>query len=126
MGRGVFSFCDNLIIRLETDKRPAEWNKSWKDYRSTDISFAAVEIWDCNNIDTDENGNIYCVFGNVNYRINKDGIVFARSAYGKYGDKLIIQPEITYDGKVYPVTRLDDDSFNYAAFSEIQLPDSIE
>lgn len=102
LGFGAFDTCPSLTIYCEAESEPATWNSDWN-YLGYPI------VWDCNNNDVADDGNIYTVIDGIRYAL-KDSIatVVRQSLTIKTAN---ILANVEFNGENYDVTTISDDAF---------------
>ena len=114
---GSNTFGDSRVtIYCEAAEKPDGWSDGW-------TSDCAV-VWNCNNNNEDEDGNIHTVIDGIYYSL-KDGEATVRRQPNTV-ENVNIPSTVSFNKKNYVVTRIDDAAFycNYNLKS-VTLPDSI-
>ena len=119
IGSSAFLNCNSLTIYCEATSQPSGWNSNWNNSNRP-------VVWDCNNNDVADDGNIYYIADNgVKYALNNGTATVARQGAALSGE-IIIPEQITYKDVVYGVTSIGEDAFSYCSSLEsITIPESI-
>ena len=119
IGSSAFLNCSSLTIYCEATSQPSGWNSNWNNSNRP-------VVWDCNNNDVADDGNIYYIADNgVKYALNNGTATVARQGAALSGE-IIIPEQITYKDVVYGVTSIGEDAFSYCSSLEsITIPESI-
>ena len=119
IGRYAFSGCKALTIYCEASSEPSGWSSSWN-------SSDRPVVWDCNNNDVADDGNIYYVDANgVRYTLNNGTATVARQGAALSGE-IIIPEQITYKDVVYAITTISSSTFSgCSGITSITIPDSV-
>ena len=103
MSERVFANSFKTAIYCQAKSQPESWPSSWN-------SYGRPVIWDCDNNDVADDGNIYKVVDGVRYTL-KDGV----ATVGYQPMNIIsanILSSVTHKDVEYPVTSIQDDAFN--------------
>ena len=119
MGSHIFRNCYALTVYCEEASMPNGWNINWN-------NGDCPVVWDCNNNDIANDGNIYYVAENgVRYAFAGDVATIIRQSSVLNGD-LAIPKQITYKGEQYSVDSIDDYAFqNCNQLTGIEIPNSV-
>ena len=115
----AFEDCLALIIYCEAASKVHGWSRDWN-------SDNRPVVWDCNNNEKDNNGNIYYIADNgIRYSLNNGVATLIRNNTALNG-KIIIPREIIYKDKTYFVTRIGHSIFcGCSGLTSIAIPDSV-
>ena len=118
MGSNAFSDCDILTIYCEAASKPSGWNSNWHG--------DCPVVWNCNNNEADNEGNIYYTADNgIRYALNNGTATVIRQSTALSGE-IIIPKQITYKDVVYSVTSIGDSAFfGCDDLTSITIPDSV-
>ena len=112
IGEYAFQNCTALTIYCEAASKPSGWNRTWN-YSDCPV------VWDCNNTDVADDGNIYYVAeSGVRYALNGGAASIVRQSQGLSG-AIEIPAGITYNDVVYNVTSIGDYAFRNCTSLEI-------
>ena len=119
IGESAFSGCTSLIIYCEAASKPSGWDSDWN-------SADRPVVWDCNNTDVADDGNIYFVDEYGFCYALKDGVVsLVRRSKGLSG-AIEIPASITYKDVAYSVTSIGSSAFDgCTSLTSITIPDSV-
>ena len=119
IGSSAFYGCSSLTIYCEATEKPSGWGVDWN------ASNCPV-VWDCNNNDVADDGNIYVIEDGLRYAL-KDG----KATVVKQSSNMTsanIASIIIYKGNSHSVTRIVDSAFAFAngtSLIKAVIPDSI-
>ena len=118
IGDYAFSGCSILTIYCETASKPHGWSSNW--YGDCPV------VWNCNDNEADNEGNIYYIADNgIRYAINNGTATVIRQSTALSGE-IIIPEEITYKDVPYSVTSIRSSAFNNCrGLTSITIPDSV-
>lgn len=102
IGDYAFYNCNCITIYCETESEPSGWSSKWN-YGSDAV------VLDCLNNQVAGDGYIYVVVGGVRYALKNGEAKVACQPMDVVS--VIIPSSITYNGKEYSVTSLDEDAF---------------
>ncbi len=119
IGEDAFYFCDALTIYCEAASKPSGWDDNWN---RDDLPV----VWDCNNNDVADDGNVYYVSeDNIRYALKDGEAVVARQDEDLIGE-VVLPASVTYDGNTYNVTSIGEDAFYWcSSLTSITIPDSV-
>lgn len=116
---GQHAFTNSLmLIYCEAQSRPSEWDKMWTFGSNGRI------IWNCNENDIANDGNIYEIVDGVIYAL-KDNVATV-SEQANLSNQVILVNVINYKDKTYEVKSINDYAFRYCyTLTSITIPDSV-
>ena len=121
---GESAFCNELkagafAIYCEASSKPSGWDDNWN---SVDCPI----VWDCNNNEIADDGNIYYVSeDNISYALKDGKAVVVGQAVNLIGE-VVLPASITYNGNTYNVTSIGTNAFTVCyALTSITIPDSV-
>ena len=119
MGSYAFRNCNRLIIYCEAASKPGGWSSSWN-YSNCPV------VWNCNNNESDNDGNIYYIAENgIRYALNNGTATVIRQVATLSGE-IIIPGEITYKDVAYSVTTVNASAFSgCSGLTSIIIPDGV-
>ena len=119
IGNYAFSYCNVLTIYCEAESKPGGWSSSWN-YSNCPV------VWNCNNNESDNDGNIYYIAeSGIRYALNNGTATVIRQSTTLSGE-IIIPGEITYKDVAYSVTTINGSAFYYCSgLTSITIPDSV-
>lgn len=103
VGEYAFIRCRALTIRCQASEKPADWNVHWNFY-------ANPVVWNCNEKNVADDGNVYVVSGGLRFALKTSATVVAQPQ-NLSGD-IVIPASIDYDGKTYAVTAVASNAFD--------------
>ena len=118
IGHYAFYNCSGLTIYCEVGSTPSGWSSGW--------NYNCPVVWNCNNNESDNDGNIYYIAENgIRYALyNGAAILVGQSTV--LSDEIIIPEEITYKDVPYSVTSIGNSAFNNCrGLTSITIPDSV-
>ena len=105
IGDEAFYNCSALTTYCEVASKPGAWSSSWNG--------DCPVVWNCNNNEADNDGNIYYIAENgIRYALNNGTAAVIRQSTTLSGE-IIIPAEITYKDAVYSVTSVGNGAFSY-------------
>ena len=115
----AFSNCYALTIYCEAASKPSGWDDNWN-------SWDCPIVWDCNNNDVADDGNVYYVSeDNIRYALKDGEAVVARQDEDLIGE-VVLPASVTYNGNIYSVTSMGNRAFyNCDSLTSITIPDSV-
>ena len=118
IGDAAFYNCSGLTIYCEVGSQPSGWSSSWNG--------DCPVVWDCNNSDVADDGNIYYIADNgIRYALNNGTATVIGQSTALSGE-IIIPGEITYKDVAYSVTTVNASAFSYCSgLTSITIPDSV-
>ncbi len=125
VGTTIFSGDRAVIAYTELQTTPSSWDPSWNVYGwFGDLSLYSPVVYNCNENDVADDGNIYLDYNGLRYAIS-DGI--AKIAIQPYNLKEAnISSSITYKEVTYPVKELMPYAFYYCSYlPDVIVPDSV-
>ena len=119
IGDSAFAGCNALTIYCELTSEPSGWSDSWN-YSNCPV------VWNCNNNEADNDGNIYHIADNgIRYAINNGTATIIRQSTALSGE-IIVPEEITYKDVAYSVTTINGYAFyNCSGLTSVTIPDSV-
>ena len=117
VGSSAFSGCRALTIYCEASSQPSGWNSKWN-YSNCPV------VWDCNNNDVAEDGNIYAVIDGIRYILKDDFATVTSQATNVLEVK--IPSTVVYNEVLYDVTSISEKAFyNCLSLTSVTIPQSI-
>ena len=119
VGDYAFNNCDALTIYCEAESKPSGWSSNWN-------SSNCPLVWNCNNNEADNKGNIYYIADNgIRYAINNGTVTVIRQSTALSGE-IIIPEQVTYKEVAYSVTTINASAFSdCSGLISITIPDSV-
>ena len=119
IGDRAFDYCHALTIYCEASSKPSGWDDNWN-------SFDCLIVWDCNNNDVADDGNIYYVSeDNIRYALKDGEAVVVGQSINLIGE-VVLPASVTYNGNTYNVTSIGTNAFALCyALTSINIPDSV-
>ena len=114
----AFQYCNALTIYCEVASKPGDWSSIWNG--------DCPVVWNCNNNESDNDGNIYYIAeSGIRYALNNGTAKVIRQIATLSGE-IIIPEEITYKDVVYSVTSIGSSAFRgCSGLTSITIPDSV-
>ena len=118
IGSGAFGYCNVLTIYCEVSSKPSGWGNDW--------NFADHPVvWDCNNNDVADDGNVYCIHNGIRYTLNEGKATVVRQPISLSGE-IVLPKSISYKGNTYNVASIGRSAFcNCSSLTSITIPDSV-
>ena len=118
IGEYAFEGCDALTIYCEASSKPSGWTSGWEE--------SCPVVWDCNNNDVADDGNIYYISeDNIRYALKDGEAAIAKQSTALSG-KIVLPESIDYNGNTYNVTSMEYGAFKRCnLLGNIAIPDSI-
>ena len=105
IGESAFGECDALTIYCEASSKPSGWSSYWNDWD-------CPVVWNCNNNDVADDGNIYYISeDNIRYALKDGEAAIAKQSTALSG-KIVLPESIVYSGNVYNVTSIGRRAFH--------------
>lgn len=114
---GYYAFCPKIIVKLKSAQRKDGWHENCFYYNTV--------IYDCDNNDLSEEGEIIVVQDGFDFLI-KDGEAKLHSGHGEIGKDITVPETVEYDGKQYPVTAIKGYAFSDTDIESIVMPSSVQ
>ena len=116
IGGNAFGGGIKTVLYCEAASAPSGWSASWNGGNPV--------VWDCNNNDEAEDGNIYVVQDGLRYAL-RDGEASVAVQWAA-ADDVTVAAAVSYKGRTYPVTAVAADAFSDSGSLEsVTLPDSV-
>ena len=103
MERSTVRSCLALTVYCQAQSKPEGWNNEW-DYENRH-----AKVWDCNNNEVAEDGNIYKVVDGVRYAL-KDGVATVVCQPVNSTD-VVVLASIEHKGQTYAVKTISSHAF---------------
>ena len=115
IGAYAFGGSATVVLYCEAASAPAGWSEYWNDGNPV--------VWDCNNNDAADDGNVYVTYDGLLYAINgAEAVVAAQTATGD----VTVAAVLSYGGNTYPVTAVVENAFSDSIeLTSVTLPDSV-
>lgn len=112
---GTSVFWGTMTIYCEVAQKPVGWNEKWYSSQGTGVDGETIiPIWDCNNNRADETGNVFYIEA---YGLRYELWYYAEKAVlldqPFINHELIIVNSISYNGKTYTLTSIDQSKFKW-------------
>ena len=119
IGDYAFEDCTLLTIYCEAASKPSGWDNNWN-YSDCPV------VWDANNSDVADDGNIYYIDENgLRYALKDTTATVVRQAENLSGN-IEIPASVSYKGIIYSVTSIRDYAFyNCTSLKSVTIPDSV-
>ena len=119
IGEIPFDECDSLIIYCEASSKPSGWTSGW--------AGSYPVVWDCNNNDVADDGNIYYISGdNIKYALKDGQATIVRQLRKALNGEIVLPENVTYNGSTYSVTNIANRAFyNCDSLTSIVIPDGV-
>ena len=118
IGEKAFIGCNSLIIYCEASSKPSGWHSNWNFWE-------CPVVWDCNNNDIADDGNIYCVHNGIRYRLRESEATVDGQPNNLSG-KMVLPKSISYNGNTYNLTSIGDWAFDgCSSLTSIVIPGSV-
>ena len=115
----AFNGCKALTIYCEATSQPSGWSSSWN-------SSNCPVVWNCNNNEADNDGNIYYIDeSGIRYALNNGAAMVIGQSAALNGE-IIIPEKIIYKNVAYSVTTINASAFSgCSGLTGITIPDSV-
>ena len=118
IGSGAFGYCNVLTIYCEVSSKPSGWGNDWN------FSDHPV-VWDCNNNDVADDGNVYCIHNGIRYTLKEGKATVVRQPISLSGE-IVLPKSISYKGSAYNVASIGSIAFyGCESLTSITIPDSV-
>ena len=120
VGQHAIVNCPAATIRCQVEARPNDWNLSWN------IDGNAV-VWNCDENNVDQDGNVHTVVDGLNYFLRTNGqVAVARQRQNLSGD-VKIPVSVEFDGQRHSVTSIVPDAFNGCGeLTSLTIPQGVD
>jgi len=118
VGENAFYECSALTVYCVAQNAPSTWNVWWN------ADFCPV-VWNCTTAPEGVDGYAYTVIDGLRYAVKGEAATVARQPL-HLAQSVVIPASITYNGSVYPVTKIADFAFAENAYiAEVSIPSSV-
>ena len=118
---GEYAFYGCNLIYCEAITKPTGWHDNWIGGRGCPV------VWDCNNNDSDANGNIYYISdAGIIYALNNSCASVIMGQSGALSGSLIVYEKLIYKDVKYTVTYINESAFTACVYlDEVVIGDGI-
>ena len=118
IGSSAFSECSSLTIYCEASSKPSGWSSYWNNGKLS-------VVWDCNNNEVADDGNIYYIHSGIRYALKEGEATVAKQPISLSGE-IVLPESVVYNGSTYNVTSISSSAFSdCGSLTSIVIPKGV-